>query len=818
MSTGPDITGGLPEPVCTNCTLNDDSLLQHPKMLPTGSDTPLIYILGEAPGQQEDEQGQQFVGRAGQFLRKFIPAEVLEHIRWNNVIRCRPPGNRPPQILEMHCCTPLQTNDIATTKPKMVWGFGGVPLAWVSGQVNITRWRGRKFPVKFGEHICWYYPMLHPAYLVRQSGGNRDLANDTIRTFDYDIQRALHELNYLPNAAQSYEPPENYLQGIYSSQDEEQIATYFEWLRGWPFITIDIETTCLRPYMHEALILTIALSNFDGSTTVAMPFTPFVKEKVRELFQDPKRVFNAQNSKFEMEWLSFFVGNEVLSCRWHDTMAQAYILDERQGVLNLGALTQLYFGFDVKSLSDIDTKNMRQEWVKDPENVLRYNALDAKYTSRLHHPLLQALQHEEQVAIYEFLLSTLPGLVLMQQQGLVVNWDEVNAQYAHFADKTLQVEDRIARRPDMRKFMESTKRVNGFGRDANQFNLGSWKQVQAFFADLGIFLESTDEEHLTPLRHPMAKLFLEWRGYRKLSSTYLEPVLSHAVIMPSDGRIHTNMNPYVTGTGRLSSTNPNIQNFPKRDNQEVRNIITVPHGFTGVSGDYGQIEARVIACAANDPYFIKALQDGMDIHMTEAKNLVKVYPNLLNRYGGDWKKLRSDIKNLWVFPAFYGAGLESVAAYLNIKPTILEDPFDDFWHRFRVTKTWQRKLLQAYHEVGYVSTLTGRRRHGPMKPNEIINSPIQGTAHEIVLKSMITLVNISLELDLPYLAPIMDQHDDLTFYLPNDKINDTVPLIAEVMCAPRFDWLTVPLTVEMSTWTNWGTKTEFRVFDSREFS
>ena len=156
--------------------------------------------------------------------------------------------------------------------------------------------------------------------------------------------------------------------------------------------------------------------------------------------------------------------------------------------------------------------------------------------------------------------------------------------------------------------------------------------------------------------------------------------------------------------------------------------------------------------------------------------------------------------------------------YLNIKPSVLEEPFNDFWHRFRAIKAWQIKLLKDYVAKGYVETLTGRHRHGPMKPNEIINSPVQGTAHDITLKSMISLANLALELDMPYLAPCMDQHDDLSFYLPVDKINDSVPLIAEVMAKPGFDWLTVPLTVEMSTWTTWGEKTEYKTYDSRTFT
>lgn len=804
----------LPEPSCANCTLNESTLPQHPKMLPTGSETPSIYILGETPGQADDEQGVQFVGRAGQFLRRFIPPDTLQDIRWNNMLRCHTPGNRAPQILELHCCGALQAQDIERTKPKMIWGFGRTPLTWACGETKINAWRGRKLPVRFGEHICWYYPMLHPdSFLwMGHKHTTKEMYADTVRVFDYDIQRALWDLQHLPDAKAFYEDDSLYYNGIECCITPEDADRLLAKAMKWDYITVDIETSGLRPFVPGARIITIALSNFDGSETVAFPFTL----KAAKLFEDYKRRFNAQNSKYEMLWLSYFLGDDILHCHWDDTEAQAYILDERQGVLNLNALTKIYMGFGVKSLSDIDVEHMEEEWKRDPENVLKYNALDAKYTAKLHRFLNQDLDVNEQQGIYQFLVSTLPGIVLMERQGLVVNWQEAFKQHEHCCAERLKIENEIFKNEHVQKFMAANGKTS-LGKAEDQFNIGSWQQIMAFFADQGIFLESTDEDHLSRENHPVAKLILKWREYGKLLSTYIEPIVTREVVM-ADDRIHTSMNPYVTGTGRLSSTEPNIQNFPKREHQEIRNIITVPPGYTGVSGDYGQIEARIIACAANDPYFIKALHDGMDIHMTEAKNLVEAHPALLNRYRGNWKALRDDVKNLWVFPAFYGACLDAIASYLNIKSSILEAPFNDFWHRYRATKAWQIKVLRDFKANGYVPTLTGRHRHGPLKTNEIINSPIQGTAHDIVFKSMITLTNLALELDMLYLAPVIELHDDLTFYLPNDKINDIVPLIAEIMCTPGFDWLTVPLTVEMSTWTLWGTKKEFATYDSRTFT
>jgi uracil-DNA glycosylase family 4 len=846
--------------VCGSCPLNEGALLQHPKMPPSGTTEPLIYIMGEAPGGEEDKEGSQFVGRAGQFLRRFIPPEMLSFIRWNNTIRCRPPSNRDPDPLETHCCRPLQEADIERTKPWAIWGFGNFPLAWACGATNITRWRGKRFPVRIGSHVCWYYPMLHPSYLMRQSGGNRDMANDTIRVFDRDIQKALYDLQTTGEtdpADGHYETPDAYGEGVRLILDQGmafEMAT--DDVRTWKTVTVDIETNSrIRPYNKGAKILCISFSN--GETTYAMPWALALRF-IRDLFDG--RTFVAHNAKYEMEWLYFFLGRVVFNARWEDTMGQSYILDERWGVINgsLGNLTTTLFGFDVKAQSTIDMKNLEREYEQDPEKVLRYNALDAKYTARAHPILAAELEAEQQTQIFNDLMDALPALILAQAQGLPVDFEELMKQHAHQLEKINKIERRLFSREDVQAFMRE-RQLMLLGKRLkpgetpppmleasydDYFNIGSWQQIKAFFLTQGIALESTDEEHMSKEKHPVAKLILEWRGVNKLVSTYLNPLMSQDGNPPEqlhdDGLIHTNLNPYITNTGRLSSNEPNIQNYPNRQHKEVRKIIVPPPGFTLLSADYGQIEARIIAQASQDKYFIKALMEGMDIHMVWTDKLLQAYPPLYKRFEklviamckegekpiptGDAmlkavrKALRTEIKNMWVFPAFYGATVGAVAMYLGIPEHIIEPLFDEFWFTFASVKKWQNNELRLFKERGYVETLTGRRRHGPMKSNEIINSSIQGTAHDITLRSMSRMGAMSLALDIPWLAPIMEIHDDLTFFVPTGQVSETAPLIAEVMCTPRFSWLTVPITVEVSTGPNWCDKKELAVYDSRQFA
>lgn len=151
---------------CAGCPLNEASL-EHPKMPASGAKQPQVLVLGEAPGAEEDEQGIQFVGKAGKVLRQALPKGYEKITRFNNSINCRPPANRAPSPQERECCRVRIETDIEKTKPKVIIGTGAVPLEWRIGQTAIGAWRGRQMPVKIGDHVCWFVAAHHPSYIMR---------------------------------------------------------------------------------------------------------------------------------------------------------------------------------------------------------------------------------------------------------------------------------------------------------------------------------------------------------------------------------------------------------------------------------------------------------------------------------------------------------------------------------------------------------------------------------------------------------------------------------------------------------------------------
>jgi DNA polymerase I len=223
--------------------------------------------------------------------------------------------------------------------------------------------------------------------------------------------------------------------------------------------------------------------------------------------------------------------------------------------------------------------------------------------------------------------------------------------------------------------------------------------------------------------------------------------------------------------------------------------------------DYGQIEARVIAMFSRDKTFVKALWERYDVHMEWAQRLAKAYPD---RIGGRnnindkaiMKTFRNDVKNQFVFPLFFGATITKASNELNIPIDSLKPVYEEFWNTFSGVKDYQDNMEREYKKKGYVECLTGRRRRAPLSYNQIVNSPIQGTASDIVVDGM----NRLSELDVWDYQANLNIHDSLTFILNDDSEFDThTEIIIKEMLNCRFPWICVPLVVEASVSTdNWA--------------
>lgn len=802
---------------------------ESPEMEPEGDEDAPIYVLGEAPGETEDRKGRPFIGVSGRFLRRRLPRSG---IRFNNVIRTRPPRNRKPEPHEIEAFRPSVIRDIEETQPDAIFGFGAVALNWampgltkLSKSIKVAR--GRRFPIRIGEHECWFYPMLHPAYILRV----RDERDDKVpgkeweRAFRGDIERAVREIE-LGLEVPYIEPAdeEHLLQGLRFPDSVREIERELEWVATRKVAAGDIETQGYRPYTDYARVLTLAFGTYKRTVAFGLdhPSCKWSRTErkrilaaVRNLLVNGPRCI-IQNLPFEQEWFAWLFGPEILrQARWHDTLAEAYVLDERVGGHNLDYLARLTLGLPLKSLSPVDVTKLHEE--KLP-TVLRYNGLDAKYTHRIHQCLWPEVQEEGLRDVYDAQISRVPTLVLAQREGLPISVPRVRKFDKLYLEEMTNWEEQANKLPEVRSYRE----------DHPDFSLANNAGVIEIFRDVLGRTEgeterdgySADKKVLEEIgdAEPLAPMVLGYRHAAKLHSTYVTrflPESKNTYLFP-DGKVHCRFNLTDTKTGRLSSEDPNNQNWPKHKDRQIRRIVKAPKGWRLLSADYGQIEARVIAMASKDRRYCKMIWDDYDIHLEWAEYVANLWPKIFRKRGSDMPKFRQAIKNELVFPAFFGASSRSIAKSLELPEDVVEEIFDRFWRTFSGVRKWQRKLWTSYERRGYVETLTGRRRRGPISWNMAINSPVQGTASDITVDAMDRLSIFAEEEDAPFLQPLLNNHDAIEFLVPVSEVDYAIETIGTMMVEPQWEWEIVPRAVDVEEGPDWYLMKPVRKYNSKD--
>lgn len=843
---------------CRMCTL-DKEPLAHPKMPASGTTSPVFYILGEAPGETEDKLGRQFVGKAGKLLRHELMRAAFdvfgeevdstfldEYVRWNNTVRCRPPGNRNPSDLETECCRGFIEEDIIGAAPRVIIGTGGVPLRWMLGAraTKISMWRGRLLAVRIRGESFWFFPVMHPSYIERVKASKK--GEDEYKTFRHDLRRIFRMvrdglLDEPPSTSTAADVFQNieYVQGDKSS-DLQKVKEWLKEMSKKKAIALDLEThsrpasgtskyagTLFRPHAPEARILTVAIGTWNR--TVAFPIdhprawgSAKKREQVLRLFmrflhQYRGRVI-VQNMSFEVSWIAHFDGSEALGRKrmWEDTKLQAITLDQRAGMHNLDLLCFMYMAVDLKAQSPLDKSNLINEPL---DSVLKYNGGDTRFTYRLYRMQRQMLLYEGGRSLmrsYRHRVDTGRTSALMSNKGVWVNKETVEKFDRKLARKVEKIEAAISSTAQAKRFKSK------FG---HEFDHSSRDDLERMFSVMlrrkevykqnakGARVFTSEEDALCKIPLNIARKIIEHRKTWKLLSTYVRATKD--LVFP-DERLHANFNVGFAETNRLSCDLPNLQNWPKRSNLWIRNMVEAVAGHVLLASDYGQLEARVIAMISEDESFVQALWDRFDIHRHWAERFFEEFDFLLELKAKEFKtddeaailkQFRNQIKNQWVFPLFFGSSLYGVAASLGLEADEAEPLMDEFWDAYPGVKKMQRRQVNFYERHGYVETMLGTRRYGPLSYNQVINTPIQGTAAEIVQDAQIRLTD-------ELIVPNINIHDDLTVEVPAPEYETWAEDIARVMCSCSLDFVTVPLVVEMSVGKKWGEVEEFKEFAS----
>jgi uracil-DNA glycosylase family 4 len=827
---------------CDVCPLKKEwQYLKHPRMLVTPPTRPSdfrILVIGEGPGASEDSQGKQFVGPTGQYLRKYLPLGWEHKVHWSNIVHCRPPNNATPTPQECKACSIYTDEDLERIKPHAILGLGQIPLDYFWPGQNITNMRGITFPVKLRDGSwTWFMGTFHPSYVVRGDKRTRtsdyhteSVENYILPVFRNDLKKFFAAVPELAKTPPKILTPPTKEQVVFpkSKQEAQQLLARMK----RPF-AMDFETYKKKPYERDARLLASAFS--DGDLTISFPgkWPGFIdcwgEDVVVEFLANLDDYWIAHYAPFELAWAWFLSKNNNL--KFHDTLALARLVYHRKGILSLETQSIIHLGVDIKTVSfksthGGDVKFKAVDILDYPQEVgLYYNAKDAWADINVFHCLKPDADQRDN---YKRIIATTKSTVTMELMGIPVDMEESGRQYEYWTGEQNTQEELAKRIPEVIAWEKKESKV--FRLSANQDVAG----VLVNHYHLSLPKSEKNQSYLTDEKilekfvgNPVVDCTLLSREYGKVRSTYVEPIFL-GYNLGADNLLHPAYTPStLTWTGRLSSEDPNIQNWPVRKHKEVRKQIIAPPGFVITAFDYGQLEARSIQWGSGDQNLKKALASKPDLHWKWLYRLLEVYPDYKDHlaqqsgeteYNKILKAGRTIIKTDFVFSSFYGSQSEAVASVCGIPVDTVKKLHAEFWGEYPNVLKWQKEVFQFYKEHGYIKTLTNFKRDGVVPGNEPTNNEAQGTGSHVVLEAQNALKEAAFEYNDLTILPRINVHDCLYFFLPDSsELEGYIKLIGEVMVVPRFKFITCPLTVEASIGYDWGNLEEVAIFSGEYY-
>ena len=587
---------------------------------------------------------------------------------------------------------------------------------------------------------------------------------------------------------------------------EADLNRWVEKLKQAKLFALDTETDNLD-YMAANLVgISFALENGEAAyLSLQLDYlgAPKTLEKttaltlLKPVLENPAIQKVGQNFKYD---LTIFARNGIdVQGVAFDTMLESYVLNST-GRHNMDDLAKRYLGHQTISFEEIAGKGKNQlTFNQIPlEKAAEYAAEDADVTMKLQQVLWEKLSKEPTLEklFKEMELPLLGVLSRMERRGVLIDSDALFLQSNEIANRLSELEEQayvLAGQP---------------------FNLASTKQLQEILFDkLGLPViqktpkgaPSTNEEVLEELAfsHELPKVLVEHRGLSKLKSTYTDKLPQ--MVNPQTGRVHTSYHQAVTATGRLSSSDPNLQNIPIRNEEgrRIRQAFIACEGFTVVAADYSQIELRIMAHLSQDQGLINAFTQGKDIHRSTAAEIFGV---ALDEVTSEQRRNAKAIN----FGLIYGMSAFGLSRQLGIGRADAQSYMDLYFKRYPGVQTFMHDIREKAKAQGYVETLFGRRLYLPdinssnamrRKGAErvAINAPMQGTAADIIKRAMIQL-DQKLQND-PDIAMIMQVHDELVFEVRSEKVAFYSELIKTQMESAAD--LVVPLIVDVGQGTNW---------------
>jgi DNA polymerase-1 len=581
-----------------------------------------------------------------------------------------------------------------------------------------------------------------------------------------------------------------------------------EKLRQAELFAFDTETTSLN--YSEAEIVGVSFAVQAGQAAYLplaheYPDVPAQLDRqtvltvLKPLLEDPQKFKVGQNLKYDAHVLK----NHGITLRGiqHDTMLESYVLNSTATRHNMDDLAKHYLGITTIHYEEVAGKGAKQIGFQEVaiEQAGEYAAEDADITLRLHQVLSEQLQQQPRLwDLYQQIeIPLLNVLMRIEENGVLIDNAMLDQQSLELANRMIGIEQQA------------------HDQAGSAFNLGSPKQIQEILYDrlnLPVLKKtpkgqpSTDESVLQELAldYPLPKLILEFRSMSKLKSTYTDKLPQQ--INPKTGRVHTSYHQAVAATGRLSSSDPNLQNIPIRseEGRKIRQAFIAPPGCKIVAADYSQIELRIMAHLSGDSGLLTAFSQGLDVHSATAAEVFEVAIDQVTH------ELRRSAKAI-NFGLIYGMSAFGLAQQLGLSRNQAQAYIDLYFTRYPGVKQYMDNIREQARHQGYVETLFGRRLYLPdinarnaaqrqYAERTAINAPMQGTAADIIKRAMLACDAWITESGAA-VKMIMQVHDELVFEVAEPQLQSTIDAVRNIMSNAAE--LKVPLLVDVGYGENW---------------
>jgi len=588
----------------------------------------------------------------------------------------------------------------------------------------------------------------------------------------------------------------------------EALATWVKRLQKADTFAFDTETNGLAYLEVDLIGVSFAVDAYhaayvpvahDYLAAPAQLSREEVLQALKPILEDESKVIIGQNLKFDAHILLKY-GIQI-KAKIFDTMLASYVLNSTATRHNMDALALAYLNVETISFESIAGKGKKQLLFNqiDLEQAAPYAAEDADITLRLYHALNTKLQADTTLlpVFNELEIPLLPVLVKMEQEGIKIDANLLHQQSTELTQR-LQVLE-----------------TKAFELAGQEFNLNSPKQLQAILFEKlalpvikktpkGVPSTAEDVLHTLAEDYPLPALITEHRSLSKLKSTYVDSLPQQ--INNRTGRIHTSYHQAVTATGRLSSSEPNLQNIPIRteEGRRIRQAFIVPDDYVLVAADYSQIELRIMAHLSNDSALVGAFQSGKDVHTHTASEVFEVDVDAVTK---DQRRKAKAVN----FGLIYGMSAFGLAKQLDVERGEAQEYIDRYFARYPDVAAFMGRMRRTASEKGYVETVFGRRLHIPdinskngqrrqYAERSAINAPMQGTAADIIKKAMIDVDKWITESGAD-VKMLLQVHDELVFEIHQNVVESSVQAIKAAM--ENAVQLHVPLLVEADWGKNW---------------